>query len=91
MKEVRSDDERWEAWTMSSRGVISIHPLRIDAFATRVGPIKPLGRNAIAVGLAEDIVVIQFGNRIYDNDDVDENVVKRRLPHSRLPGRSMHG
>lgn len=89
--EPTSDEEEWEAWTMSARGVISIHPLRIDAFATRVGPIKPIGRNAIAVGLAEDIVVIQFGNRIYDNDDDNENLVKRRATHSRLAGRSKSG
>lgn len=90
-KEPTSDEEGWEAWTMSARGVISIHPLRIDAFATRVGPIQPIGRNAIAVGLAEEIIVIQFGKRIRDNDDDNEGVIKRRSPHSKLIGRSKPG
>jgi hypothetical protein len=90
-KEPTCDEEGWEAWTMSARGVITTHPLRIDVFATRVGPIKPIGRNAIAVGLAEDIVVIQFGSRIYDNDDDNENMIRRRTPHSRLAGRSKPG
>lgn len=90
-RETKKDDDGWEAWTMTARGVINIHPLQIDVFAKRVGPIKPVGRNAIAVALAEDIVLVQFGDEIHDNDDDGDRVVKRRTPHPRLAGRSKSG
>lgn len=85
-KDAKLDEEGWEAWTMTARGIINTYPLQVEVFTSRVGPIKPIGRNAIAVGLAEDIVLVQFGDQIHDNDD-DQGVAVRRLPHARSAGR----
>jgi hypothetical protein len=85
-KDPKLDEKGWEAWTMTARGIINTQPLGVEVFTSRVGPIKPIGRNAIAVGLAEDIVLVQFGNQIHDNDD-DHSVAMRRLPHARSAGR----
>jgi len=89
-KEPKVDAEVWEAWTMTARGIVNVYPLAAGPLASRVGPIKPVGRNAIAVGLAEDIVLVQFGNQIHDNDD-DDDVDMSRLSHTRLAGRSKFG
>ena len=91
--EPKIDEEGWEAWTMTASGIITIHPLQIDVLADRVGVIKPVGRNAVAVTLAEDIVLVQFGDRINDNDgdDNDDRLVTRRAPRARLTGRSKPG
>lgn len=89
-KELKQDEEGWEAWTMTARGIINTHPLQVEVFTSRVGPVKPIGRNAVAVGLAEDIVLVQFGDQIHDNDD-DNSVVVRRLPHARSAGRHKSG
>jgi len=48
-----------------------------------------VGRNAIAVGLAEDIVLVQFGNQLRDDDDDDSAM--RKSPRTRLAGRSRSG
>jgi hypothetical protein len=51
-----------------------------------------IGRNAIAVGLAEGIALVQFGSQLHDNDDDDDdNVSVRRVPRARLAGRSKFG
>lgn len=89
-KEHKLGEEGWEAWTMTARGIINTRPLQVEAVTNRVGPIKPIGRNAIAVGLAENIVLVQFGDQIHDNDD-DHGVVVRRLPHARSAGRHKSG
>jgi hypothetical protein len=90
-KDSKSDEEGWEAWTMTSIGTVNIYPLTSDTFASRVGPMRPVGRNAITVGLAEAILLVQFGKQLLDNDDDDDNIVKRRPAHARLTGRSKTG
>lgn len=91
-KDPHIDSEGWEAWTMTARGIVDIHPLHIDVLTSQIGPIVPLGRNAIAVALAEHIVLVQFGTQIHDNDDDDNMAVAARRPtHNRLAGRSKLG
>ena len=82
------DEETWEAWTMTATGIINIHALTVGLFTNKAGPMCSVGRNAIAVGLAEDIVLVQFGNQLHDDDD-DEAV--RKPPRTRLAGRSKLG
>ncbi|KAE8443978.1 hypothetical protein EG329_001202 [Mollisiaceae sp. DMI_Dod_QoI] len=85
-------DEAWEAWTMTAKGVINIHPIKTNLFTSRVGPLCSIGRNAIAVGLAEGIALVQFGSQLHDNDDNDDdNVSVRRVPRSRPVGRLKSG
>jgi len=87
-------DEGWEAWTMTATGIVNVHPLSSGLLTGRVGPVCSVGRNALAVGLAEDIVLVQFGNQLYDNDDEDDDnmsVSVRRLPRAKLAGRSKLG
>jgi hypothetical protein len=83
-------DEAWEAWTMTGTGIINIHTLRAGLFSNRVGPMCSVGRNAIAVGLAEDIALVQFGDQLHNNDD-DDDMGIRRMPRARLAGRSKVG
>lgn len=83
-------DEAWEAWTMTATGVINTHVLTSGLFTSRVGPVCSVGRNAIAVGLAEDIVLIQFGNQLHDDDDNDDRAV-RKPPRTKLAGRTRNG
>jgi hypothetical protein len=84
-------EEGWEAWTMTANGVVNIHPISSSLFTGKVGPLCSVGRNAIAVGLAEGIALVQFGSQLRDNDDDDDNVSVRRLPRARLAGRSKSG
>lgn len=87
-RDPKIDDEAWEAWTMTSTGIVNTHALMSGLFTNRVGPICPVGRNAIAVGLAEDIILVRFGNQLHDGDDDDNNnVAVRRQPRTRLAGR----
>jgi len=84
------DKEAWKAWTMTATGIIDIHALTSGLFTGRAGPMCSVGRNAIAVGLAEDIVLIQFGKQLHDDDD-DDDIVVRKPPRARLAGRSRNG
>jgi hypothetical protein len=88
-KDAGAAEEAWEAWTMTATGIITIHTLRVGLFTNRAGPMCSVGRNAIAVGLAEDIVLVQFGNQLRDDDDDDSAV--RKLPRTRLAGRPRSG
>ncbi|KAF4628935.1 hypothetical protein G7Y89_g9211 [Cudoniella acicularis] len=67
-------DQDWEAWTMTASGIINFHKINSSMFTSRVGPLCSVGRNAIAVGLAEGIALLQFGSKLHDNDDDDDNV-----------------
>jgi len=87
-KDPRTNEEAWEAWTMTATGIINIHALTIGLFTNKAGPMCSVGRNAIAVGLAEDIVLVQFGDQLRDDDD-DEALGKPL--HTRLAGRSKSG
>lgn len=84
------DEGPWEAWTMTAMGIINIHALTVGILTNRAGPICSVGRNAIATGLAEDIVIIQFGNQLHDDDD-DIEAAARKPPRIRLAGRSKLG
>jgi hypothetical protein len=88
-KDEKAAEEAWEAWTMTATGIITIHTLKAGLFTNRAGPMCSVGRNAIAVGLAEDIVLVQFGNQLRDDDDDDSAV--RKLPRTRLAGRHRSG
>jgi hypothetical protein len=86
-KDPKIDEEAWEAWTMTATGIINIHPVTVGLFTNRAGPMCSVGRNAIAVGLAEDIVLVQFGNQLHGDDDDDDAAVRKPL-RTRLAGRS---
>jgi hypothetical protein len=88
-KDAKTAEEAWEAWTMTATGIITIHTLKVGLFTNRAGPMCSVGRNAIAVGLAEDIVLVQFGNQLRDDDDDDSAM--RKSPRTRLAGRSRSG
>lgn len=85
-KSQKKDEEAWEAWTMTATGSINIHPLQVGLFTDRIGPMCAIGRNAIGVGLAEDIILVQFGDQLRDDDDADSTMV-RKAPRTRLAGR----
>jgi hypothetical protein len=87
-RDPRTNEEAWEAWTMTATGIINIHAMTVGLFTNRAGPMCSVGRNAIAVGLAEDIVLVQFGDQLHDDDD-DEAV--RKPPRTRFAGRSKFG
>jgi hypothetical protein len=87
-KDRKIDEEAWEAWTMTATGIVNIHTLKVGLFTDRAGPMCSVGRNAIAVGLEEDIVLIQFGSQLHDDDDGDDTAV-RKPPRPRLVGRSI--
>jgi len=87
-KDQITNKEAWEAWTMTATGIINTHALKVGQITNRAGPICSVGRNAIAVGLAEDIVLVLFGDQLHDDDD-DEAV--RKPPRTRLAGRSKFG
>jgi hypothetical protein len=89
-RDPKTDEEAWEAWTMTATGIVSIHPLTVGLFTNRAGPMCSVGRNAMAVGLAEDIVLVQFGNQLHDDDD-DADAAVRKPPRTRLAGRSKIG
>jgi hypothetical protein len=73
-KDAKTDREAWEAWTMTATGIINTHALKVGLFTNKAGPTCSVGRNAVAVGLAEDIVLVQFGDQLHDDDD--EEVVR---------------
>ena len=64
-------EERWEAWTMTAKGTRSTHQLTTNLLANKSGPVCRLARNAVAVGLADIIVLVQFGDHLYDNDETE--------------------
>jgi len=74
----KMDEEAWKAWAMTATGIIDIHALTSGLFTGRAGPMCSVGRNAIAVGLAEDTVLIQFGKQLHDDVDDDDAIVARR-------------
>jgi hypothetical protein len=91
-KDLKKDEEPWEAWTMTATGIVNIHALTVGLITNKAGPMCSVGRNAIAVGLAEDIVLVQFGNQLYDDDDDDDaDAAVRKPPRTRLAGRSKIG
>ncbi|KAH8674483.1 sterol-sensing domain of SREBP cleavage-activation-domain-containing protein [Tricladium varicosporioides] len=82
-------DEDWEAWTMTASGITNYHRINSSMFTSRVGPLCSVGRNAIAVGLAEGIALLQFGSQLKDNDDDDDdNMSIRRLPRAKIGART---
>jgi hypothetical protein len=89
-KDQKIDEEAWEAWTMTATGMINIHALAVGPLTNKAGPMCSIGRNAIAVGLAEDIVLVKFGNQLYD-DDTDDAAAVRKVPRTRLAGRPKIG
>lgn len=89
-KDQKPNEGAWEAWTMTSTGIINVHALTVGPFTNRAGPMCSVGRNAIAVGLAENIVLVQFGNQLH-NDDDDDDAALRKPPRTRLAGRSKSG
>ncbi len=89
-KYARTNEDVWEAWTMTATGIINIHSLKVGLFTNKAGPMCSVGRNAIAVGLAEDIVLVKFGNQLRDDDDAEDAVGRQPL-RTRLAGRSRSG
>jgi hypothetical protein len=69
-------EERYEAWTMTATGIISRHMLTIGLLPSKSAPVCRLARNAVAVGLADIIVLVQFGKTLHDDDDEEGAVSK---------------
>jgi hypothetical protein len=62
---------RWEAWTMTAQGEINTHELTTGLLAVSPGPVCRVGQNGIGVGLADRIVLLQFGKQLRDDDGAD--------------------
>jgi hypothetical protein len=88
----KTDKGAWEAWTMTATGIINTHALTVGLFTNKAGPMCAVGRNAVAVGFAEDIVLVRFGDQLHDDDDDDDaDATARKPPRARLVGRSKIG
>lgn len=67
---------------MTAQGVVNRHKLPTSLLAGAPGPICKLARNAVIVGLADEIVLVQFGRQLRDDDDCDSALaapMQRRL------------
>lgn len=63
--------DRWQAWTMTAAGVVGTHELpaaRLGLPADTAGPACRLARNAVAVAIANVIVLVQLGQQLRDDD-----------------------
>lgn len=82
-KPQRAAQECWEAWTMTAEGVTSSHRVATQLPATKTGPLCKVAQNAVAVALANVVVLIQFGTQLRD----DEEDVQAKPTHGKLSGR----
>ena len=77
------EDDEWEAWTMSSEGVVTRYSLADTTgnsndkglLVSRTGPFMRIGQRSIAVGFGNAVKVLLIGNERYnDEDDYDEDI-----------------
>ncbi len=69
---------------MTWRGVVSTHELETGGLlAEQSGPACRLAQNAVAVGLADAIVLVQFGRQLHD-DDAGDSGAPDRPTHGKL-------
>ncbi|KAH8896183.1 hypothetical protein GQ53DRAFT_761133 [Thozetella sp. PMI_491] len=78
----RISREGWEAWTMTAKGITNRQSLTASLVTPRTGPACKLARNAVAIGLADLIVLVRFGDRIYAEDE--EEGLANKPSHGRL-------
>lgn len=81
----------WEAWTMTARGLIVTQRVSAASLGLVVdtpGPVCRLARNAVAVGVANAIIVVQLGSRLRDDDDSIGEGAESIPTHGRLARRS---
>ena len=71
---------------MTARGITSTHELTTGLPAEASGPVCRLAQNAIAVGLADVIVLVQFGGQLHDDDSGDGT--SSRPTHGKLSRQS---
>jgi hypothetical protein len=76
-------EDRWEVWTLSSRGECSNMPFcnydkdRDHLLVGSLGPIARVGKGSIAVGLGDVVKIVQVGNERFGGDEVvDESAGK---------------
>jgi hypothetical protein len=71
-----SQDDQWEAWTLSLRGDKSTMKLSSDGdmsaelLVSSLGPIEIIGKRSVAVTLGNVVKIVTVGDERYDNDDV---------------------
>lgn len=75
---------RWEAWTMTAHGDLTAHEVTTRLAAMKPGPSCKVAQNAIAVALANVVILVQFGSQLRD----DEDVAPAQPTHRRLSRQS---
>ncbi|KAH8646277.1 hypothetical protein BX600DRAFT_444080 [Xylariales sp. PMI_506] len=68
----------WEAWTMTAGGVTALHLLeQPDLPPSDVGPCNQFVQNAAVIGLANAIVLVQFGPQLRCGDEYGDDLRSR--------------
>lgn len=74
------DEDEWEAWTMHADGAVTGYPLSYknsesnddSLLVSRVGPVRKVGQQSVAVGFGNTVKVLLVGNERYEEDEDDD-------------------